>query len=271
MQRDIADTDAIALALAQIALEAGILLRDMQKGAIAPRLKEDGSPTTAADLAAERLIIQRLQALWPDIPVIAEETASKARANQLFFLVDPLDGTKDYINGTDEFSVNIALIQGHRPTAAAIAAPALSRLWAAGEMARAATVEPDGAIRWRPIKARTAPASLTALVSRRHGDEETEACLCSLDIGARRPTSSAVKFGLIAEGEADLYVRCGPTMEWDTAAGDHIVTRAGGCVIGPDHRPLTYGHEERAYLNGPFAALGDATLAPRLHLPLKTA
>jgi 3'(2'), 5'-bisphosphate nucleotidase len=112
---------------------------------------------------------------------------------------------------------------------------------------------------------------MVALVSRRHGDDATEACLSSLSIGTRRTASSALKFCLIASGEADVYVRCGPTMEWDTAAGDHILSRAGGCVIGAGGTRLTYGHEERGYRNGPFAALGDIALAPRLALPSVTA
>ncbi|MGO4707119.1 3'(2'),5'-bisphosphate nucleotidase CysQ [Microvirga sp. 2MCAF38] len=270
MHLDTTNADAIALTLAEIALEAGRLLRSMEQGAIAPRLKEDGSPTTAADLAAERLIIQRLNAHWPDVPVIAEETGSKVRTNNLFFLVDPLDGTRDYIHGTGEYSVNIALIEGVRPIAAAVAAPVLNRLWAAGETALGATLQPDGTFHWHAIRTRSAPSrDLITLVSRRHGDDATEICLGSLAIGTRRPTSSALKFGLIAEGEADLYVRCGPTMEWDTAAGDHILTKAGGCVIGPDRQSLTYGHGERAYLNGPFAALGDVALAEKINLPAK--
>jgi 3'(2'), 5'-bisphosphate nucleotidase len=118
------------------------------------------------------------------------------------------------------------------------------------------------------IQVRAAPErDLVALVSRRHGDPATEACLSALSIGTRRTASSALKFCLIACGEADLYVRCGPTMEWDTAAGDHILRRAGGTVIGGDGEPLTYGHEERGYRNGPFAALGDRRLARRLALP----
>jgi 3'(2'), 5'-bisphosphate nucleotidase len=106
-----------------------------------------------------------------------------------------------------------------------------------------------------------------ALVSRRHGDDATEACLAALDVGERRAASSAYKFGLIASGEADLYVRCGPTMEWDTAAGDHVVTTAGGAVVGPDGRPLSYGRSDRGFLNGAFAAIGDGSVATGLALP----
>ncbi len=120
-----------------------------------------------------------------------------------------------------------------------------------------------------PIEVRPVPQDgLVALVSRRHNDEATEACLSTLSIATRLTASSALKFCLIASGEADIYVRCGPTMEWDTAAGDHILTRAGGIVIGPGGAPLSYGCEQGGYRNGPFAALGDPALARRLSLPL---
>jgi 3'(2'), 5'-bisphosphate nucleotidase len=270
MRLDDQDTDAIALTLSQIALEAGRVLRRLETALIERHIKEDGTPTTAADLAAEELIIGRIGEAWGNVPVIAEETASTARTDDWFFLVDPLDGTGDYIHGTGEYSVNIALIRKGRPVAAVVAAPAMGSVWIAGRTARFGTIPDDGSdgIAWREVKARPAPdRDLIALVSRRHGDHATEACLSTLSIGTRRMASSALKFCLIASGEADVYVRCGPTMEWDTAAGDHILSRAGGCVIGPGGSRLTYGHEDRGYRNGPFAALGDVDLAPRLALP----
>jgi 3'(2'), 5'-bisphosphate nucleotidase len=271
MRLDDHDADAIALKLAQIALEAGRLLRGLENALIEKRIKDDGSPTTVADLAAEELIIKRLGQAWAGVPVVAEETASTAQPDDCFFLVDPLDGTGDYIHGTGEYSVNVALIRHGRPIAAVVAAPAMGVIWIAGQTPLKGTI-PNGtgeAIAWEEVKARPAPdQDLIALVSRRHGDQATETCLSTLSIGTRRMTSSALKFCLIASGEADVYVRCGPTMEWDTAAGDHILCRAGGCVIGPGGTPLTYGHEDRGYLNGPFAALGDKALAPRLSLPI---
>ena len=262
--------DEIALKLAHIAWEAGRVLRGMENAFLDKRIKDDGTPTTAADLAAEELIIKRLDETWPGVPVVAEETASSAQTDEYFFLVDPLDGTGDFIHGTGEYSVNIALIRGDRPMAAVVAAPAMGSIWIAGETARMSAL-PDGAadFDWREAKVRPAPErDLVALVSRRHGDIATEACLSVLSIGTRRMTSSALKFCLIASGEADVYVRCGPTMEWDTAAGDHILTRAGGSVVGPGGDPLTYGHEDRGYRNGPFAAIGDPAIAPRLDLPI---
>jgi 3'(2'), 5'-bisphosphate nucleotidase len=266
------DHDAIALRLAEIAIEAGNLLRRMEGRAGEPRIKGDGTPTTAADLAAEDLILSRLAQAWPDVPSVAEETANHALPGEHFFLVDPLDGTSDFIHGTGEYTVNIALIAGVRPVAGVVAAPALGRIWMAGAQARAGDIVPDGAIAWRPLRVRAAPPTgLVALVSRRHGDEASDACLATLSIGTRRTASSALKFCLIACGEADIYVRCGPTMEWDTAAGDHILSRAGGAVIGAGGGSLTYGRERDGYRNGPFAALGDPALARRLSLPLAAA
>ena len=271
MRFDGQNPDEIALKLAHIAWEAGQVLRGMETALLDKRIKDDGTPTTAADLAAEELIIQRLSEAWDGVPVIAEETSSTAQTDDYFFLVDPLDGTGDFIHGTGEYSVNIALIRGDRPMAAVVAAPAMGSIWIAGERARVSAL-PDGQgaeFSWREARVRPAPEKdLVALVSRRHGDIATEACLSVLSIGTRRMTSSALKFCLIASGEADVYVRCGPTMEWDTAAGDHILTCAGGSVVGPGGAPLTYGHESKGYRNGPFAAIGDAALAPRLDLPV---
>jgi 3'(2'), 5'-bisphosphate nucleotidase len=274
MQLDEQHADAIALKLAQIALEAGRLLQRMERTVTDHQVKPDGTPTTRADLAAEKLIIARLNDAWPQIPVVAEETANAASPGHWFFLVDPLDGTSDFLRGTGEYSVNIAVIQGARPIASVVSAPAMGRIWIAGSTAKAGLIagEAVDAIGWEDVKARPAPErDLIALVSRRHGDQATEACLSTLSIGTRRTASSALKFCLIASGEADVYVRCGPTMEWDTAAGDHILCRAGGSVIGSEGLPLTYGHEDRGYRNGPFAALGDKSLAPKLSLPMAAA
>lgn len=274
MSLDDSNPDAIALRLAPIATEAAHLLRGMENALIEKRLKDDGSPTTAADLASEQLIIRRLKEAWPGVPVVAEETASTAHASEFFFLVDPLDGTGDFIHGSGEYSVNIALIQGNRPIAAVVAGPAMGSIWIAGTNTLKSSLPKEGAelFEWREAKVRQAPGEgLVALVSRRHGDIATEACLSVLSIGTRRMTSSALKFCLIASGEADIYVRCGATMEWDTAAGDHILCCAGGSVVGPGSIPLTYGHENRGYRNGPFAAMGDISLAPKLDLPVAVA
>ncbi len=262
------DPDDAALLMAAIAAEAGRFLAAITDRGAGRIVKSDGTPSTAADRDSERLILDRLADAFPGVPVVAEESAL-AHEGGLFFLVDPLDGTKDYLAGAGEYSVNIALVSGARPISAAVAAPSLGRVWGAGTTASAASLPESGAIGpWRPALVRTAPpGDLVALTSRRHGDLEGERCLDQLSVSRRLTVSSAAKFCLIASGEADVYVRCGPTMEWDTAAGDHILTRAGGCVVGPGRGPLTYGHASSGYLNGPFAALGSPDLAGRFLLP----
>ncbi|TDR93410.1 3'(2'),5'-bisphosphate nucleotidase CysQ family protein [Enterovirga rhinocerotis] len=266
----IADPDAAARRLGSIVLEAGRFLAQVRDRGAGRVVKPDGSPSTAADLEAERMILGRLAADFPDIPVVAEESAEAASApSGLYFLVDPLDGTRDYLTGAGEYSVNAALIAGDRPIAAALAVPVLGRVWAAGTTCLVAPIPPSGdCTDWQPTAVRPSPAEgPVAVVSRRHGDDATDICLDRMGIGGRRIASSAAKFGLIASGEADVYVRCGATMEWDTAAGDHVVTVAGGLVLGADGKPLTYGHAERGFLNGAFAAFGDRRLAGLCTLP----
>lgn len=265
MTRHIPDPDETAPILGRISIAALRLLAGVADRAAGEAAKDDGSPASDADRASERLIVGALRELWPDIPVVAEESVADRGGADLFFLVDPLDGTRDYLAGSDEYSVNIALVSGARPIAAALAAP--GRLWIAGRDARVAATGSDTPdtrlVQTRP----TPPDGIVALVSRRHGDDATDACLATLPVAGRRSASSALKFGLIASGEADLYLRFGPTMEWDTAAGDHIVSVAGGLVVDATGRPMRYGEAGRRYLNGPFAAMGDAALAARIRFP----
>lgn len=264
MTSPLPDPDDAAPILGRIAVAAVRLLAGIADRSAGEAAKEDGSPASDADRASERLIVQALRETWPGIPVVAEESVADRGGAALFFLVDPLDGTRDYLAGSNEYSVNIALVSGSRPVAAALAAP--GRVWIAGRETRVAAVA--DAPRWTPARCRAAPRDgIVALVSRRHGDHATEACLATLPVAARRSTSSALKFGLIASGEADLYLRLGATMEWDTAAGDHVVTMAGGLVVDASGQPPRYGEADRRYLNGPFAAMGDASLAATIRFP----
>jgi 3'(2'), 5'-bisphosphate nucleotidase len=262
-----AEAGRIADTLAEIGCAAGTVLRRWHQAPCPYSLKSDGSPSSAADVEAEALILEALAARYPGIPVVAEESARDGSAGDLFFLVDPLDGTRDFLAGTPDYSVNIALVAEGRPVAAALAAPGLDRVWLSSHEAREAAI-----IGGRPgpawtVRARGAPeAGLLALGSRRHGDADTLACLATLPVLEIRTAGSALKFGLIASGEADIYVRCGPTMEWDTAAGDAIVTAAGGCVVVPGGGPIRYGRDAQGYRNGPFAALADPSLAAGLVL-----
>ena len=259
------DPDIVADALGRIAVEAGRLLAAVPDRAAGTCRKPDGTLATDADLASERLILSRLRERWPAIPVVAEESARSEPPGHAFFLVDPLDGTRDFLSGAGEYAVCVALVVGSRPVAAAVSVPTEKRVWFAGQHARVRAFEADGP--GEPARVRRPRASgLVALVSRRHGDDATESVLRRLGVTTRRTASSALKFCLVASGEADLYVRCGPTMEWDTAAGDHILTRAGGVVVGRGGAPLSYGHADRGFLNGPFAALGDRALADGLDL-----
>ncbi|CAO4164279.1 3'(2'),5'-bisphosphate nucleotidase CysQ family protein [Methylorubrum populi] len=264
--------DRIAEQLAEIACEAGRILRGYHGGDCPHVIKPDGSPASLADTRSEELIVAALSRAFPGIPVIAEETCCAVPPAPLFFLVDPLDGTRDFLAGSEQYCVNICLVQGDRPIASALAAPGLGRVWAAGTSAREAPIREGRPGAFHPVGVRKPPAAgLVALVSRRHGDSDTDACLERLTIGERRVASSALKFCLIAAGEADLYVRCAPTMEWDTAAGDHVLTMAGGRVVGPGGTTITYGHHARFYRNGPFAALGSAAYRDDLALPQHSA
>jgi 3'(2'),5'-bisphosphate nucleotidase len=228
-------------------------------------LKHDRSPFTAADIAAESLILAGLDQHAPGIPVIAEERVAAGHIPDVadrFFLVDPLDGTKEFLNRNGEFTINIALIEQARPVLGVVFAPAVRRLfWASSEAgAFEAEVAPDGTvsrIAAAAITARPVPSTgLRALVSRSHGDAQTEDWFRSRQIAIRTPAGSSLKFCLIAAGEADIYPRFGRTMEWDTAAGHAILCAAGGRVLTLDGMPLRYGKQAQSFANPAFIAQG---------------
>lgn len=270
MLTDAKARDRIAGTLTEIASEAGEILKRYHGGDCPHVVKPDGSPASLADHAAESFILAALARTWPEIPVIAEESTYDHPPAARFFLVDPLDGTRDFLAGNREYTVNIALVSGDRPIAAALAAPGLGRVWGAGAHAFECAIVDGRPGVARPIAVRPVPdGGPVALISGRHGDAETTACLAALRLGATRGIASALKFCLIASGEADLYIRCGPTMEWDTAAGDHVLTTAGGCVVVAAGAPMTYGHYTHHYRNGAFAAMGDRGYADRLGLPAR--
>ncbi|MEL6287926.1 MAG: 3'(2'),5'-bisphosphate nucleotidase CysQ [Pseudomonadota bacterium] len=219
--------------------------------------KSDGTPVTAADRAAEEILIAALTKHAPDIPIISEEDAAThatAPADR-FFLVDPLDGTREFLrrDGRGAFTVNIGLIERGCPVAGIVHAPALERtFYAAG--GTACEVRNGIAL---PIRIRPCPAAgPLAVASRSHRDAETEAWLTEHAITETVATGSSLKFCLVAAGEADVYPRFGPTMEWDTAAGDAILRAAGGRVETPgEKKELIYGKSE--YRNGAFIARGN--------------
>ncbi len=243
------------------ALVAGAEIEAIYGAGCATEIKQDGSPVTEADRRAEATILARLAAAHPDVPVLAEEEASAGRIPELgrrFFLVDPLDGTRGFVDRNGEFTVNIALVEDGAPVAGVVYAPDSHALYygAVGEGAfrRLAGGSPE------PIRPRPHPArGLTAIASRSNA-AETEARLGHLDIAEFIPSSSSLKFCLLAEGTADVYARFGRTMEWDTGAGQAVLEAAGGRVMALDAlaeaAPLRYGKIESGFENPHFIAWG---------------
>jgi 3'(2'), 5'-bisphosphate nucleotidase len=254
------DTDRLARLFGEIAVRAGRAIMTSRDAAKAPQYKSDGSPVTAADLAADEVIRRELAQHLPTVAVITEEScpAPAAKAER-FILVDPLDGTREFIKGSTEFTVNIALIEHGKPVAGAVHAPALGLLYVGGKTAhraRLASADADpqlGAM--QPIAVRpTPPEGWHVVVSRSHLDPATKEWIARHRIAEHRPAGSSLKFCLVAEGEADVYPRLGPTMEWDTAAGHAVLTAAGGAVMDLDGRPMQYGKPD--FRNGSFIAWG---------------
>jgi 3'(2'), 5'-bisphosphate nucleotidase len=256
------DRAPLARIFADIAREAGERIMAIYAcgTAAAATAKQDGSPLTAADLAAEEAIVAGLARHCPGVPVVSEEGAGAAAAppKGRFILVDPLDGTKEFLSRTGEFTVNIALVEDGAPSCGVVYAPALGRLWL-GVVGKGAEAVSAGTGPNRPILARRPGAAVVAVASRSHRDPETEAFLARLAVAERRSIGSSLKFCLVAGGEADVYPRFGPTMEWDTAAGHAVLVAAGGRVETPDGQPLRYGKSGTGWRNGPFVAWGGAT------------
>ncbi|WP_051631236.1 3'(2'),5'-bisphosphate nucleotidase CysQ [Afifella pfennigii] len=236
--------------------------------------KADESPVTEADRASEKLIEGFLAKAFPGVVIVAEEACSQhgpPQTGSRFFLVDPLDGTKEFVCGRGDFTVNIALIEEARTVAGVVYAPARGRLYA-GADGQAFLAEADArqarAGPFRRVQARKAPEPPVAVASRSHLSPQTAAFLKRSGAVESRSIGSSLKFCLLAEGEADFYPRLSPTMQWDTAAGQAVLEAAGGCVLRLDGAPFLYGraHEAgpRPFENPHFLALGDAALAGRL-------
>lgn len=242
-------------ACCEIAGGAGELLMRYFKGEYQTRHKGDKSPVTDADLAANAYIGERLLRLAPDIPVIAEEDETLNREeNSLFWLVDPLDGTKSFVEHVPEFSVNIGLIKNRRPILGVIGAPPQGVVYFGA--LQHGTFRKIGRGKPERIFARAQEGKPVVTRSRSYASAATAAYLKNLDVETVLPMSSAVKFCLIAEGQADIYPRLGRTMEWDTAAGHAILDAAGGRVETMDGKPLMYG--KPGFENPPFIAYGKS-------------
>jgi 3'(2'), 5'-bisphosphate nucleotidase len=263
------DREAIAEIFAQLALKAAVAVMRVYDTDSHARSKPDKSPVCDADEYAEAIILEGLAERLPQLPVLAEEAAAHGHRPQCggaFILVDPVDGTREFLSHNGEFTINIGLILGASPCAGVVYAPAINRLWIAGEKAYSCTVAPGMTLppieARTPIHVRTPPREgWTALASRSHADAESDAFLAKLPISERRCAGSSLKFCAIAEGQADVYPRFGHTMEWDTAAGDAILRAAGGIVLDATGAPLHYGKAEDQFKNGPFIAWGDPAIA----------
>jgi 3'(2'), 5'-bisphosphate nucleotidase len=257
--------------LTGIISRAGCAILALDRSKVAWRAKPDHSPVSAADEAANAIIVQGLSRLLPGVPIVSEEDHNKPLAlGASFVLVDPLDGTREFLAGRDEFTVNVALISRGRPIIGLIAAPALGFVWrgmvgrGAERLRLAAGAAPQETTEISSLRARDRPTDgFVAMTSRSHFDAKTDAFLKRLPVIAQIPCGSSVKFARIAEGSADLYARLGRTCEWDVAAGHAILTAAGGLLTTLDGGELVYGGAPDFYVPG-FIAWGDASAAAQL-------
>ena len=261
---------ALAEALVAAAIEAGQAILRVRAGTVAVGFKADSSPVTEADNAAEAIIIRHLYAIAPGIPVVAEEACAAGLLPDVgreFFLVDPLDGTKEFVRGGDDFTVNIGLVRDGVPSLGVVLAPALDRLYVgiAGHGAFTEIVSAEKPGERRPIAVREAEGPIHVVASKSHRTPETDAFIAKYNVGELVAAGSSLKFCIVAEGRADLYPRMGTTMQWDTAAGDAVLRAAGGTVVALDGRPLPYGPNGRAgveaFENPWFVAAGAIALS----------
>ena len=250
--------DTLAL-LVDISRRAGLAIMEWYQGDMGITHKSDDSPLTRADLASHRLIVAELERLWPEIPVLSEESANipweTRKQWQRYWLVDPLDGTKEFINRNGEFTVNIALISDHQPIAGVVHVPVtdVSYFGARGLGAWRQEVAEEA----RPMSIRQPAANPAVIVgSRSHANPELAQQLEALGPHELISMGSSLKFCRVAEGLADFYPRLGPTCEWDTGAAQAVVEAAGGQVVKIDGTPLDYNNKE-AFLNPHFFVLGD--------------
>ena len=254
--------------LTDLVVQAGIAVLAVDRGSMRVEGKCDGSPVTEADLAADRILGEGLARLAAEIPTLSEERAQGAKPpfHGSFFLIDPLDGTKEFVAGRSEFTINLALVTNGTPLLGIIGAPALGWLWRGlvGRGAERLRLNEAGRGAAEPIHTRPLPGQgepWIAAVSRSHGDQRTEAFIASRPGAVREPLGSAVKFGRVAEGTVDIYPRLAPTSEWDIAAGHAIVTAGGGKVTDADGGPVRFGERQEGFIVPAFIAWGDPSAA----------
>jgi 3'(2'), 5'-bisphosphate nucleotidase len=256
--------------LTDLVVRAGLAILAIDRDAMTIEGKPDGSPVTQADLTADRIIAEGLAKLVPDVPLLSEERLDSAipLGRGSFFLIDPLDGTREFVAGRAEYTVNVALLTDGTPLLGIIGAPALGLLWRGivGRGAERIDIRDGVAGAVRSIHTRAMPergAPWIAAVSRSHGDARTDAFIASRPGAIREKLGSAVKFGRLAEGTADIYPRLAPTCEWDIAAGHAIVVAAGGKMTDADGRELRFGERRDGFIVPDFIAWGDPAAAAR--------
>ncbi|WP_167391347.1 3'(2'),5'-bisphosphate nucleotidase CysQ [Mesorhizobium temperatum] len=252
----------------RLALAAGREVMRVFDAGCAVDQKSDASPVTEADRRSEKIILAGLRAAFPDIPCVAEEEASAGIVppdlDAVFFLVDPLDGTKEFVNRRTDFTVNIALVRHGVPEIGVVFAPCTGRFFS-GRPGSAEAIDVNGdyqIIGRRPISVRAGVAPLTIVASRSHNTPETEAYIRTVGAAEIVSVGSSLKFCLVASAEADVYPRFGRTMEWDTAAGDAVLRAAGGMTRTLDGQPLAYGKRNQSddvdFANPHFIASGKS-------------
>jgi 3'(2'), 5'-bisphosphate nucleotidase len=254
--------------LTELVIRAGAAILAVDRRAMRVVGKADGSPVTEADLAADRIIAEGLAWLVPEIPVLSEERAGLAQQfyRGSFFLVDPLDGTKEFVAGRNEFTVNLALVSDGTPLLGIIGAPALGLIWRGlvGRGAERLTLRENALRLAEPIHTRKLPRygnPWIAAVSRSHLDIRSEGFIAARPAATRLVLGSAVKFARVAEGAADIYPRLAPTSEWDVAAGHALVTSAGGRIADAGGKALQFGTGQHGFIVPEFIAWGDAGAA----------
>ena len=247
---------ALLESLVDLSLEAGAEIMRIFEAGFEVEIKSDASPVTLADRAAEGVILAGLGRCAPGLLIVAEEEAAAGRVplvEDLFFLVDPLDGTREFVRRGSDFTVNIGLVEDRRASMGVVFAPARGELYAGDAALGEAWWRREGRDR-RPLRVRAPAAPPVALASRSHDVPATEAYLRAIGAGDRVSIGSSLKFCLLARGEADIYPRPSPTMEWDTAAGHAVLVAAGGRAEDPSGGPLVYG--KAGFLNPGFVASG---------------
>lgn len=259
-------------ALAAMSIRAGAAILAVRRSGVAVEKKADASPVTEADRAAERVIAEGLAKAAPGIAMIGEEATYEGRIPEIgsaFFLVDPLDGTREFVKGGDDFTVNIGLVRDGVPALGVIFVPVTGALYvgAVGQGAWRAEVKGGSIGPRRPMQVRKPPEGpIDVVASRSHRNRETDAFIARFDVGRLVSAGSSLKFCVVAAGEADLYPRMGPTMQWDTAAGEAILRAAGGSVVTVDGQPLFYGRGPApgpdAFRNPSFIATGGMNPVP---------